>query len=106
MLLLNCRNSLVHVFVSYVESPTRFFVQKKDDESHLALLTDGLQHYFGTSPMKNCLLDEDMKHNMAVYCRSPGDNKWNRGLIVGEPINDGNVSVFLLDYGSTISVSR
>lgn len=91
--------------VVHIESCFKFFVFLRENRALLDTLVASLQEYCNTSAMKNFSTIEEVYFNMPVCCQIKGDFKWQRGLIAGEPMDDGTVLVFLVDYGFAENVS-
>lgn len=93
------RNQVSDVLISFSEAPTRFFAQLEMNQDVLDGIMTCVQKYCLTSENKDLLYLEDAVENMAV-CAMYEDDKWYRGLIIDEPDNDGNVTIFYVDFGN------
>lgn len=88
-----------------IESPCKFYVLIQDNRDLLDTFVASLQEYCDTWAMKDFLNIEEVHDNMAVCCRYGANLKWQRGLVVEEPTEDGSAVVFLVDYGWKETVS-
>ena len=87
----------VHVCLSYIESPTKFFVQLLDNFACLKELTQGMNEiYSKMSPSEEILFSL----NEGVFCaaRFSEDGVWYRARIVS--VGGATVMVRFVDYGN------
>ncbi|RUS80335.1 hypothetical protein EGW08_011904 [Elysia chlorotica] len=93
--------STVTAFVSYVTSPSKFYVQLADKEIELGELMDEISVYNHQSSGQESLLNPQV--NQACMALFSEDNQWYRGII--KSLQASSCNVLFVDYGNEESVS-
>ncbi|KAK3749426.1 hypothetical protein RRG08_003275 [Elysia crispata] len=93
--------STVTAFVSYVDSPSKFFLQLADKEEELEALMDDISVYNAQSSGQEPLLNPQV--NQACMALFSEDSQWYRGIIMS--LQSSSCSVLFVDYGNEESVN-
>ncbi|KAK7099992.1 fap1 adhesin-like [Littorina saxatilis] len=87
--------SKAKVFVSWLESPSEFYIQLSDNQSVLDSLTDGLQEFYESqkaTPATN------VRPGSIVVSRFSDDGAWYRGVV--KNITGPTSEIFFVDFGN------
>ncbi|XP_014243012.1 maternal protein tudor isoform X2 [Cimex lectularius] len=95
------RGREMSVVVSYVDSPTQFFVQYSSEISVLGQILESMRLYGPTQPRLQNL--DSINIGSPVACLFSQDNLWYRGLVIG--VDSDKINVFFVDYGNRDNVS-
>ncbi|KAI9557420.1 hypothetical protein GHT06_017248 [Daphnia sinensis] len=100
------------VMVSFVESPSKFFVQKAGSCSkELDCLIDDLTDFYSVKENRQQYATSKYEVGSLVAVLAPDDTCWYRGRVVSIELNvesddDGILSVNLVDFGDTVAVKQ
>ncbi|XP_052060884.1 uncharacterized protein LOC127701133 isoform X2 [Mytilus californianus] len=98
-------NSEFHeVYVSAVELPNLFFVQRKESCKQLEKMMDCLNNTMDRSDENMPFTEEDLNEAICA-AKFPDDDRWYRVKVICEQ-EEGNVEVFYGDYGDKRTVTR
>ncbi|CAC5374487.1 TDRD12 [Mytilus coruscus] len=98
-------NSEFHeVYVSAVELPNLFFVQRKESCKQLEKMMDCLNNTMDRSDENIPFTEEDLNEAICA-AKFPDDDRWYRVKVICEQ-EEGNVEVFYGDYGDKRTVTR
>ncbi|CAL7945702.1 unnamed protein product [Xylocopa violacea] len=86
------------VYVSFVESCKKFFVQLESNAKSLELIMNSLAEFCRTAPALNLA-----QLKIGLPCAALYDNQWYRAQILG--INADNIKVLYVDYGNEETVT-
>ncbi|XP_076751739.1 protein tudor [Xylocopa sonorina] len=86
------------VYVSFVESCKKFFVQLESNAKSLELIMNSLTDFCRTAPTLNLA-----QLKIGLPCAALYDNQWYRAQILG--INADNIKVLYVDYGNEETVT-
>ena len=89
------------VYISFIESPSRFWLQFSSSEDSLMSIQDNLDTVFSDLPAKSpkSSVLQDLQPGSSCCAKFHNDGKWYRG-IVNAVLSDG-VEVCFVDYGNT-----
>lgn len=97
-----------HIKLSHIQSPSAIFVKTHSDMNLSQNLRNEINAYITNEKLKNGVsnaINWDVADQCLVQYQKPKTEKiWCRGRIAKVP-DDGHLSVFLRDFGTTIKVS-
>ncbi|KAK4016895.1 hypothetical protein OUZ56_031859 [Daphnia magna] len=102
------------VMVSFVESPSKFFLQKAGASSkELDCLIDDLTDFYSVKENRQQYATSKYEVGSLVAVLAPDDTCWYRGRVVSIQLeeksdddDDGILSVNLVDFGDTVTVKQ
>ena len=90
------------VYVSYVESPSKFWLQFSTNEDSLTAIQDSLGMVYSDGPEKLPVLKNPVPGN-SCCAKFSDDSRWYRGMVVD--VHSSGVELYFVDYGNTEVVS-
>ncbi|GFR68044.1 tudor domain-containing protein 1 [Elysia marginata] len=92
----------VKAFTSFVDSPSKFYVQLADKEEELGSLMDDISVYNAQNSGQQSLSTPQV--NQACMALFSEDNQWYRGII--KSLQGSNCNVLFVDYGNEESMNK
>lgn len=84
----------IKCYASYIQSPSKFYLQKEGNDAALETMTANLQEVMGS-----CCVLENPRQDQICGTVFSEDKAWYRGVI--EDITAGKVKVRFIDYGNS-----